>query len=281
VTQRLKRIASIRNKLMRGDVRDLSSMQDMGGCRAVVETVRDIHALYDLFSKRKCAIRSVRDYLQSPRSSGYRGKHLVVEYAGRNRHEHDGLRVEIQTRTKLQHRWAAAVETLSFLAGCGDLKANRGHSGWLAFLAVMGELYAIADGDGRIDGEVTVPEGMRQKLREFEFQLEIQQTLMGFQMAVDFAHGRTGIQGLRKDIVCFVIAQFNNSVSVRPYWLEDLERANSELIEAERLGHNAVLVFADDLKALRCGYPSYFADISMFRGNALTAAFGSSYKVAE
>ena len=66
-----------------------------------------------------------------------------------------------------------------------------------------------------------------------------------------------------------------DSSALHAYVLDDLERANSDYIKAERAGHNAVLVFADDLISLRAGYPSYFADIAMFRRNALSAGFGS------
>ncbi len=48
--------------------------------------------------------------------------------------------------------------------------------------------------------------------------------------------------------------------------------------DAELAGHNAVLMLADDLKALMAGYPSYFTDITMFSRNVLSTAHGGHLK---
>lgn len=45
VTQRLKRSQTILDKLRREPTLDLSRMQDVGGCRAVVETKDDLRRL--------------------------------------------------------------------------------------------------------------------------------------------------------------------------------------------------------------------------------------------
>jgi hypothetical protein len=59
----------------------------------------------------------------------------------------------------------------------------------------------------------------------------------------------------------------------------DLEAANTMARDAELAGHNAVLVLADDLKALMAGYPSYFMDVTMFSRNVLSAAYGGDFEV--
>jgi ppGpp synthetase/RelA/SpoT-type nucleotidyltranferase len=81
-------------------------MHDIAGCRAVVIDQdagdRLINALrsdvpWELQPK-------VWDYVENPKADGYRAKHLVAIV--------DGLRVEIQVRTTLQHAWAELVESL-------------------------------------------------------------------------------------------------------------------------------------------------------------------------
>src|SRR4051812_46820847 len=49
VTQRLKRLASIRSKLERRPSMRLSQMQDIGGCRAVVSDVISVRRLADMY----------------------------------------------------------------------------------------------------------------------------------------------------------------------------------------------------------------------------------------
>ncbi len=126
-------------------------MQDFAGCRAVVQKVADIRVLCGRFKDRGCRFR-LTDYVSSPRRTGYRGVHIIAEYSGRNRHDHDGLKVEVQLRTKLQHRWASAVEALSFVGFFGSLKSGKGDPRWLEFLKVMSDVYAVADDAGVTHG---------------------------------------------------------------------------------------------------------------------------------
>ena len=98
----VKSTPAIRDKLKRETIR-LTQMQDIAGCRLVVE---DIQA-------QEAAVRSINgcfsdveidDRRQRP-SHGYRAVHLIVE--------HGGKPVEVQIRTKLQHQWAELSEKLA------------------------------------------------------------------------------------------------------------------------------------------------------------------------
>lgn len=53
--------------------------------------------------------------IQKPKNDGYRCLHQVFKYYSENNAEINGLQVEIQIRTNLQHAWATAVETLGLL----------------------------------------------------------------------------------------------------------------------------------------------------------------------
>lgn len=52
------------------------------------------------------------DYISTPKESGYRSLHLKYKNKNKYRPDYDGLQIEIQLRTKLQHIWATAVETM-------------------------------------------------------------------------------------------------------------------------------------------------------------------------
>ncbi|MHB1252398.1 MAG: RelA/SpoT domain-containing protein, partial [Acidimicrobiales bacterium] len=113
VSQRLKRIPTILDKLLREPEMDLSRMQDFGGCRAVLENIDEVLRVQSRVSqahkRRNGNDPHTKDYIANPRESGYRGIHVIVVY--------DGKLVEVQLRTKVMHEWAIAVERFSGRTG--------------------------------------------------------------------------------------------------------------------------------------------------------------------
>ncbi len=135
VAQRLKRTPSILNKLKRFPGMSLSRMQDIGGLRAVVSTLPQLNKLYENYKDTRFTHKLVSeyDYVAKPKISGYRSIHLVYKYALPRPSAYDGLQVELQLRTRLQHAWATAVETVgTFLEH--SLKSSEGPDEWLNFL---------------------------------------------------------------------------------------------------------------------------------------------------
>ena len=88
VAQRLKRAPTILSKLVREPNMQLSTMQDIAGCRAVLDSVTQLRAVQERF-KTETIVR-LDDYIERPKASGYRGVHLVVRYTDR----HGGSRSE-------------------------------------------------------------------------------------------------------------------------------------------------------------------------------------------
>jgi hypothetical protein len=70
----------------------------------------------------------------NPQKSGYRGIHLVYRYNGRKT-EYNGLKIEIQIRTVIQHAWATAVETVGMFTQQA-LKSSQGEQDWLRYFAL-------------------------------------------------------------------------------------------------------------------------------------------------
>lgn len=144
VTQRLKRMQTILDKLQREPNLDLSRMQDIGGCRAVVADLDDLRRLESRVTDRLKVLR-YSDYVVQPRLSGYRGVHVVVEYGERA--------IEIQLRTGWMHEWALSSEYYSGLLG-ENLKQDGNHpvQRFLAYAAEIMELQSIG---------TDVPPGLR------------------------------------------------------------------------------------------------------------------------
>jgi hypothetical protein len=140
VSQRLKRVPTIVDKLVREPTMQLASMQDIGGCRAVLNSIDEVRRVQARISRTRPPLR-VSDYITEPRSSGYRGVHVVVEYE---------RPVEVQLRTQVMHEWAITVERLGGRLG-QDLKSGYGPPPILEFLENVSEAMAIEEGGGIVD----------------------------------------------------------------------------------------------------------------------------------
>lgn len=143
ITQRLKRRATVWDKLRREPTMKLSRMQDIGGCRAVLPSLEAIERVRDRFTvnslRRNGNEDRVIDYVHDPRESGYRAVHIHTRYRGR--------RVEVQLRTPWQHRWARLVEDLTSRTGI-DYKSGDGNPELHQLLRSLGDTYATRDATG-------------------------------------------------------------------------------------------------------------------------------------
>lgn len=124
VSQRLKRMTTIVNKVVdREPTLALSKMQDIGGVRAVVDSVDQIRRVEARIRKNREVVGH-SDYITAPRPSGYRGVHVIVQYG------QDDRQIEIQLRTRIMHEWAITVERLGGVHGVnfkqdGDTPVQR------------------------------------------------------------------------------------------------------------------------------------------------------------
>lgn len=101
-----KSTQSIREKLQRESIR-LSQIQDIAGCRIVVQTTDHqeiVLALLQEVAANQGFLTTILDRRTKP-SYGYRAIHVIVHVADRL--------VEVQIRTELQHIWAQLSEKLS------------------------------------------------------------------------------------------------------------------------------------------------------------------------
>ena len=132
-SQRLKRMPTVVDKLRRYQNMKLSSMRDVGGCRAVFESQKEVARVQQRFmdnsAERNGSDDGLRDYVLEPRPSGYRAVHVLTSYGGR--------RIEVQLRTRMQHDWARLVEDITVRTGI-DYKSGDGSQDvhrWLRLLS--------------------------------------------------------------------------------------------------------------------------------------------------
>lgn len=117
VGQRLKRMPRIVEKLTRDHRSNLSRMQDIGGCRAILEDLATVDAVRRRIHRNKWDVIAEDDYIANPQPTGYRGVHIVVRKFDRP--------IEIQLRTPWQNMWANNVESIDLRRRWG-LKDGRG-----------------------------------------------------------------------------------------------------------------------------------------------------------
>jgi len=143
VSQRLKRLPKIVEKLGREPTLSLAKMQDIAGCRAVLNSIDEERRVQARLVAHRPPI-SVSDYVATPRSSGYRGVHVIVEY--------DGRPVEVQLRTRVMHEWAITVERVSARIAV-NLKGDGEHA-VQQLLQAASEAMAIEERGGTVGGSL-------------------------------------------------------------------------------------------------------------------------------
>lgn len=117
-TYRLKRKESILKKLYRSNGNfELGAMDDIAGCRVIVNSVSEVYEVYNEILNLKRAeeidIKKTKDYIKNPEESGYRSLHIIVKQTLTQEDIDRQYRIELQIRTKLQHYWSTAVEAMS------------------------------------------------------------------------------------------------------------------------------------------------------------------------
>ena len=269
VAQRLKRFPSIVAKLRRFEGMRLARMQDIGGLRAIVDKVSNVRQLEKTYREAKPSFRhklvSSKDYIASPKSDGYRSVHLVYRYFNPGAPAYNGLLLELQLRSRLQHAWATAVETMGTFLGQA-LKSGYGDSKWRAFFEVSSAALAHLERSPPVPGyENFTKEETFARVSEAEAELHVLDKLRGFSVAAENIRKEKG-QGSYHLVV---LNSSEKSVTITPYGASRLEQANADYTAVEKRSKagetvEAVLVSAGPVEALRKAYPNFFLDTHQF-----------------
>ncbi len=234
VAQRLKRMPSILRKLERFPGMNLARMQDIGGLRAVVSTLpmlKKLHANY-LGTRFTHKLVSAYDYVSEPKESGYRSIHLIYKYKSASQSPYDGLQIELQLRTKLQHAWATAVETAgTFLEH--SLKSSEGPNDWLNFFSLVSSAFAHMEKTALVPGyeDLNKDETFMRTAQE-SVRLGVKGLLIGYSSAVKAIPPGT-VRGAYY-VVELELEGESKSVTITPFGRERLEDANAKYAEVEQ-----------------------------------------------
>ncbi len=264
ISQRIKRLSSITAKLRRFQSMRLSVMQDIGGCRAVLISVKQVEKLVQNYKKSdiKHKLQQEDDYIKNPKPSGYRGVHLIYRYNGR-KSEYNGLKIEIQIRSLFQHAWATAVETVGMFIQQA-LKSSQGHQDWLRFFALMGTAIAKREKSNPVPGTPTEDSLLKSELIEYSKKLDVENHLHAYGEALQ------ELEKLQDDAHYFLLTldPSTKKLEIVGYSDKELQKASDAYLTVEKQikgsSKDAVLVSVDSIATLRKAYPNYFLDTKMF-----------------
>jgi len=273
-SQRLKRFRSIRLKLMNEPAMALTQMQDMAGCRVVLNTIEQVYALkalYDLFSKEhpgkgsELIPRWTKDYIRNPKSDGYRSVHLVMKYrTAQSDFLHcNGLRVEIQIRSRLQHAWAMAVETASAVTNQA-LKSGVGQDNWKRFFKLMGDFIAMQEDSPLLAADEGERSDLKIEATQLASQLRVIPLLEGMSHVLESFQSSGG-----DELYLLTLNSQQRKMQYRGFKQSDFPLATQAYAQEERQYRedadvHVVLVAVRSINELKAAYPSYFLDSGKF-----------------
>jgi hypothetical protein len=276
VAQRMKRLASIDAKLRREPTMKLSNMHDIGGCRAVVADIDKVRPLVEMSQAGRdiSELHRTYDYLANPKRSGYRGVHLVYKYRSMSDKNAvwNGLKIEVQIRSRLQHLWATALETVDTFTG-QQLKAGAGGEEWLRFFALMGSVFATQEGCPTVPNTPEDPAELIRELRHLYLYLNVDTVLSGWQEAIQILGDKRPRAARYFLLVLDADAQ---TITVTTYTRREQAMASDAYLQIEEKAQNnprlnAVLASAESITALESAFPNYYLDTTDFRIAALMA----------
>ncbi|WP_047416049.1 RelA/SpoT domain-containing protein [Cellulophaga sp. Hel_I_12] len=272
IGQRIKRLTSIKSKLERIRGLNLAQIQDIGGCRAIVESMESLEKLTNIYTSRfsrglKHELCTIDDYVfDKPRFTGYRSIHLVYKYASDKSKDYNNLKIEIQLRTFLQHAWATAVETIDSFTN-QNLKLGGGEKDWKRFFSLISSVIALREGTPIVPETPNNLEELRTEIIKLEKKLDVIHTLEGFSAALKFTTEsgkiKSGFFILQLDPIAKIV-----NISSFPSGSKGLREASEAYLVIEKENQfnqkNIVLVSSDTLETLKLTYPNYYADTSRF-----------------
>lgn len=265
VAERRKRLESILSKLAREPSMKLTQMQDIAGCRAIVGSVTSVNRLVEIYraSDIKHKLHHVKDYIANPKPSGYRGVHMIYAYNSDKHDTWNGLKVELQLRSPLQHVWATAVETVGAFTKQA-LKSSRGQAEWLRFFALVGSHIARREKTAIVSNTPQSDVELKSELSECAMQLNAISQLEAFQTSIG-AINEPHLKGAGYYLLELNTASSTPSLNVTGYKASNLKAAIFDSTRAEKNPDlNVVLVAVSSLKILKRAYPNYYADTESF-----------------
>lgn len=284
LAKRLKRTPSIINKLKRfsSNGMQLSTMQDIGGCRVVLSSIKNVYRLIKVLKKNKL-FELRNDYIKNPKDDGYKSIHLIGKFKNINGEPRS---IELQIRTKVQHSWATAVEIVDLFTN-QSLKSNLGKTIWKDFFKHTSNQFTILENSSYLNSkdihltlkgffeEFKKVNNKENKYSAFKVynscnRLDIAKKFSLFTNSLKITSEKLINHNTSGYFLIIVEMIEGNTYGINSiYYNEDeVEKANSDyLLEEKKSFHNnntVALVSTNAIGGVQEAYPNYFADSKDF-----------------
>ena len=296
LAKRLKRTESIVNKLVRlkGEVQ-LSTMNDIAGCRAILPTQKKVNKLVTELSKKK-VFKIFRNYIDEPRESGYRSIHMIGDFEEVSNKKN--MKVELQIRTNIQHSWATAVEIVDLFTK-DSIKTNEGSKDWSNFFIHISKIFVLFDDNPYINSlkkENEKNEDSNKKVHQKIYRhlvqqcredknvlivikkvsklivkLEVLKKFDLFTSSIKFTHEQKSMVFNDGYILVIIDNLDNKTFNIETNFFDrnSFEQATDKYLEVEKdilLNKHFVtaLISSNSINEIEKAYPNYFADSTNF-----------------
>lgn len=281
--KRLKRLESIKKKLVRYENMGLWNMQDIWWCRIIVNSPKKLlRVLRELkkwpeFRKQDWTL-NIKNYIDEPKEDGYRSIHLIGKFTN---WKFEKRSIEIQLRTAIQHDWATALEIVDIFTK-QNLKSNEWKVEWKKFFLHVSKefeliekvhLFSYSDKNSRDSYYSMIDENNDNfdnhlETKKIISKLKIIDKFIAFKESINFTN--TTIQ--EKSLDWYVLIEIN----VREKELQSTFFQKEKNIIAEKKYIEKEKEFSSDenriIALVSCGtiwliedaYPNYFADSTEF-----------------
>lgn len=266
VVQRLKRLDSIVGKLERNPEMSLYRMQDLGGCRVIVDTIEDVYNSLNQYknSRIRHILKREYDYIQNPKESGYRSYHMVYQFQSDKTDTYNkNIFIEIQFRTQLQHIWATALETMGIYTKA-NLKAGIGDSEILRFFVLVSSVFALIENTPTCPNSSNNYDELVSEIKRINEKLDVVSRLSALSVAIKHTNEK---YSKGKGYYLLQLNLEKKLLRINKFSTKQIELATNVYDKIESLNNpqmDAVLVSATSFDTLKAAYPNYFSDISEF-----------------
>ncbi len=275
--QRLKRLVSIKQKLVKSEGMRLTKMQDIVGVRLVVNDLKELAKVVKLLQDGKILGRNISivrefNYIKKPKEDGYRSYHITFEIKNKHRGIEYKRLFELQVRTKSQHAWSTVVETIGTYMGV-NFKGGDGEKDWKSFFKESSYIFSwfekfesgrkhltIGDAEEVIRGSI--------RLKEIMLELKITELLVLLNnMTSDISYKLN--ETSKNDYAIIFIDYIKKESVVRTYPKAASKTVNNLYIRLEEeLNYTdqiqVLFVEITNLTNLRKAFPNFYIDVSEF-----------------